>query len=106
MATGIKDASLALAVLPFLVNQLEAYVRGIEKIKLLRHYQSQFAQYSAKLRAQHVILLDTLEQVLSLARFEDSTPPAMNDYPIKLFAYISSIYSLYDLYLVCLCLLV
>jgi hypothetical protein len=64
MATGIEAASLALAVLPLLVNQLEAYVRGIEKIKLLRHYRSQFAQYSAKLGAQHVILLDTLEQVL------------------------------------------
>lgn len=64
MATGIEAASLALAVLPLLVNQLEAYVRGIEKIKLLRHYRSQFAQYSVKLGAQRVILLDTLEQVL------------------------------------------
>ncbi|KAJ0415838.1 hypothetical protein BJY00DRAFT_292767 [Aspergillus carlsbadensis] len=64
MATGIEAASLALAVLPLLVNQLEAYVRGIEKIKVLRHYRSEFALYSVKLGAQRVMLLDTLEEAL------------------------------------------
>ncbi|PKY05129.1 hypothetical protein P168DRAFT_268128 [Aspergillus campestris IBT 28561] len=64
MATGIEVASLALAILPLLVNQLEGYIRGIEKIKLLKRYRRVFANYSTKLGAQHAILLNTLEQVL------------------------------------------
>lgn len=64
MVTGIEAAGLALAVLPLFVNQIDGYVRGIEKIKGLRRYRREFQAYSVGLRTQHAILLNTLEQAL------------------------------------------
>jgi hypothetical protein len=64
MVTGIEAAGLALAVLPLFVNQIDAYVRGIEKIKGLRRYRRELKGYSVGLSTQHAILLNTLEQAL------------------------------------------
>lgn len=64
MVTGIEAAGLALAILPLLMNQLDAYARGIEKIKLLRGYRREFADYSMGLGTQRAILINTLEQAL------------------------------------------
>lgn len=64
MASGIEVAGLALAILPLVVNQIDAYVLGIERIKLLRRYQREFKGYSRGLKTQRVILLNTLEQAL------------------------------------------
>ncbi|KAJ6178156.1 hypothetical protein N7519_008617 [Penicillium mononematosum] len=64
MVTGIEAAGLALAILPLFVNQIDAYVRGIEKIKGLRRYRREFKGYAVGLRTQHAILLNTLEQAL------------------------------------------
>ncbi|CAG7921976.1 unnamed protein product [Penicillium olsonii] len=64
MVTGIEAAGLALAILPLFVNQIDGYVRGIEKIKLLRRYRGEFKRYATGLRSQHTILLNTLEDVL------------------------------------------
>ncbi|CAG8039174.1 unnamed protein product [Penicillium salamii] len=64
MVTGIEAAGLALAILPLFVNQIDGYVRGIEKIKALRRYRREFKAYSVGLRTQHAILLNTLEQTL------------------------------------------
>jgi hypothetical protein len=64
MVTGIEAAGLALAILPLFVNQIDAYVRGIEKIKVLRRYRREFKGYSVGLSTQHAILLNTLEQAL------------------------------------------
>ncbi|KAJ5400757.1 hypothetical protein N7465_011246 [Penicillium sp. CMV-2018d] len=64
MVTGIEAAGLALAILPLFVNQIDAYVRGIEKIKGLRRYRREFKGYAINLRTQHAILLNTLEQAL------------------------------------------
>lgn len=67
MVTGIEAIGLSLAILPLLVNQLDGYVRGIEKIKVLRRYRTEFALYSRALTTQKTILLNTLEEALSAA---------------------------------------
>lgn len=64
MASGIEIAGLALALLPLFVNQIDVYVRGIEKIKLLRRYKREFKGYSVGLRTQSIFLLNTLEKAL------------------------------------------
>lgn len=64
MVTGIEAAGLALAILPLLINQVDAYALGIEKIKLLRRYRRDFKGYSVGLKTQRTILLNTLEQAL------------------------------------------
>ncbi|KAJ5194427.1 hypothetical protein N7491_001765 [Penicillium cf. griseofulvum] len=64
MVTGIEAAGLALALLPLFVNQIDGYVRGIEKIKALKRYRREFKGYSVSLSTQHAILLNTLEQAL------------------------------------------
>ncbi|OKP07428.1 hypothetical protein PENSUB_6017 [Penicillium subrubescens] len=51
-------------ILPLLVNQIDAYVRGIEKIKVLRRYRREFKSYSDGLSTQHAVLLNTLEQAV------------------------------------------
>jgi hypothetical protein len=64
MATGFEATGLALAVLPLLVNQLDGYVRGLEKIKSSRRYRLEIRGYRIVLSAQHAILLNTLELFL------------------------------------------
>jgi hypothetical protein len=64
MATGTEVVGLALAILPLFVNQIDDYVRGIEKIKGLRRYGREYQGFSVNLRSQHVILLNTLENAL------------------------------------------
>ncbi|CAG8930098.1 unnamed protein product [Penicillium salamii] len=61
MVTGIEAAGVALAILPLVVNQLDNYARGLEKIKALRRYKWQLEDYSTGLSAQYAILLNTLE---------------------------------------------
>ncbi|KAJ5776373.1 uncharacterized protein N7511_001384 [Penicillium nucicola] len=80
MATGIEVAGLALAILPLFVNQIDAYVRGIEKIRGLRHYRREFKGYSVGLRTQHAILLNTLEQALEgVVEDEDQVSELISD---------------------------
>ncbi|KAJ5795317.1 hypothetical protein N7457_001916 [Penicillium paradoxum] len=62
--TGIEAAGLALAVIPLLVNQLDSYALGIEKIKILRRYRREFRGYSLGLETQRAVLLNTLENAL------------------------------------------
>ncbi|CAG7945592.1 unnamed protein product [Penicillium nalgiovense] len=64
MVTGVEAAGLALAILPLLINQIDAYALGIEKIRLLRRYRRDFKGYSMGLKTQRTILLNTLEQAL------------------------------------------
>jgi hypothetical protein len=64
MVTGIEAAGLALAILPLLINQIDAYALGIEKIRLLRRYRRDFKGYSMGLKTQRTILQNTLEQAL------------------------------------------
>ncbi|KAJ5766213.1 uncharacterized protein N7511_003829 [Penicillium nucicola] len=64
MVTGIEAVGLALAVIPLLVNQLDGYVRGIEKVKLLRRYRRELATYSRGLSTQRAVLINTLIQTL------------------------------------------
>ncbi|KAL1850625.1 hypothetical protein Plec18170_006910 [Paecilomyces lecythidis] len=61
MVTGVETAGLILAILPLLVNQIDGYARGLEKIRSLRRYRRELMRYSTGLSAQHVILLNTLE---------------------------------------------
>jgi hypothetical protein len=64
--SGIETASLVLAILPLLVNQLDNYVQGLETIKSFRtrRYRAQFESYLTKLGTHHAILLNTLELTL------------------------------------------
>jgi hypothetical protein len=59
--TGIEATGVALAILPLLVNQLDNYARGLEKMKAFRRYKWHLDDYSTGLSAQYAILLNTLE---------------------------------------------
>ncbi|OQD62185.1 hypothetical protein PENPOL_c013G08919 [Penicillium polonicum] len=64
MASGIEVAGLALALIPLLVNQIDGYARGIEKIRLLKNYHRELLTYHTGLNTQYAILQCTLEDVL------------------------------------------
>lgn len=66
MASGIEVAGLALAVLPRLVNQLDDYVLGIEKIWRLKRYRREFAHYFTLFGTQHTISSMDLTHVTNL----------------------------------------
>lgn len=70
MATGVEVAGLVLALIPLLVNQLDNYARGFERIRALRRYRRELQSYATGLSAQYSILLNTLE--LSLEGVIDS----------------------------------
>ncbi|KAJ6096823.1 hypothetical protein N7486_007569 [Penicillium sp. IBT 16267x] len=53
MVTGIEAVGLALAILPMIVNQVDNYARGLERIKVLRRYKWQLEEYSVGLSAQN-----------------------------------------------------
>lgn len=55
---------LTLAIFPLLLNQIDAYARSIERIRLWRRWSSEFKQYFIKIGSQHAIFLNTLEEVL------------------------------------------
>ncbi|KAI1614003.1 hypothetical protein EDD36DRAFT_212273 [Exophiala viscosa] len=63
MITGIETAGLVLAILPLIVNQLDAYIQGIETLKgfKTKRYRRRIQDYSTRLGTQRVILLNTLE---------------------------------------------
>lgn len=82
MVTGIETAGIALAILPLVVNQLDAYVQGIETLKLFRtrRYRRLFDEYSTELGNQHAILLNTLEQSLEgLVHYDDEISDLINN---------------------------
>ncbi|EXJ71687.1 uncharacterized protein A1O5_05495 [Cladophialophora psammophila CBS 110553] len=61
MVVGVETTGIVPAILPLIVNQLDAYVQG-------RHFE----EYSARLGTQHAILRNTLEQSLEgLVDYED-----------------------------------
>ncbi|KAL2827767.1 hypothetical protein BDW59DRAFT_143806 [Aspergillus cavernicola] len=64
MVTGVEATGIALAILPLLVNQLDGYVRGLERIKSLRGYRQEIRRYRTGLGGQYAILLNTLELLL------------------------------------------
>ncbi|KAI1629830.1 hypothetical protein EDD37DRAFT_671581 [Exophiala viscosa] len=64
--TGVETAGLILAILPLIVNQIDAYVQGIETLKVFRDrkYRRQLEEYATGLGTQNAILLNTLERAL------------------------------------------
>jgi hypothetical protein len=66
MLTGVETAGIVLAILPLVVNQLDAYVQGLETIKTFRtkRYRRELESYLTRLGTQHAIFLNTLEQLL------------------------------------------
>jgi hypothetical protein len=66
MVTGIETAGIILAILPLVVNQLDAYVQGLETIKTFRtkRYRRELESYLTRLGTQQAIFLNTLEQLL------------------------------------------
>jgi hypothetical protein len=80
MVIGVETVGLVLAVLPLLVNQLDNYTRGIQQIKLLRRYHRTLADYTLKLRTQHTIFLNNLEQALDgVVHDDDQIRDLIND---------------------------
>jgi hypothetical protein len=82
MVTGIETAGIVLAILPLVVNQLDAYVLGIEALKgfRTRRYRRQFEEWSTRLGTQHAILLNTLEQSLEgLVDYDDDISELINN---------------------------
>lgn len=64
MVTGIEATGVALAILPLVVNQLDNYARGLEKIKAFRRYKWQLEDFSSGLSAQYAMMVNTLEHSL------------------------------------------
>ncbi|OQD62971.1 hypothetical protein PENPOL_c010G04163 [Penicillium polonicum] len=64
MVTGIEATGVALAILPLVVNQLDNYARGLEKIKSFRRYKWQLEDFSSGLSAQYAMMVNTLEHSL------------------------------------------
>lgn len=64
MVTGIEATGVALAILPLVVNQLDNYARGLEKIKAFRRYKWQLEDFSSGLSAQYAVMVNTLEHSL------------------------------------------
>lgn len=81
MVTGIETVGVVVAILPLVVNQLDAYVQGIETIRGFgtRRYRRQLEEYSTRLGTQHAILLNTLEESLDgLVDYEDEITELIN----------------------------
>ncbi|CBF74142.1 predicted protein [Aspergillus nidulans FGSC A4] len=64
MASGIEVAGLTLSILPLLIDQINGYVRGIEKNTAFRSYRRELKGCSVGLSTQQTILLNTLKQAL------------------------------------------
>ncbi|KAL4799853.1 hypothetical protein BDV19DRAFT_354936 [Aspergillus venezuelensis] len=77
--SGVEIAGLALAVFPILVNQLDKYVRGIEKIKILRRYKHVVKDHSLSLETQGTIFLNSLERVLEGVADDDELQGVIKD---------------------------
>ncbi|KAJ9646305.1 hypothetical protein H2204_000968 [Knufia peltigerae] len=81
MVTGIETVGVVLAILPLVVNQLDAYVQGIETLKGFRNkrYRRQLEEYSTRLGTQHAILLNSLEQALEgVVEYEEEISDLIN----------------------------
>ena len=66
MASGIEVVGLTLAVLPLLINQVDGYVQGCERLKLLndRKYFHQHKRWKLQLETEQIFLNNALETVL------------------------------------------
>ncbi|KAL2848860.1 hypothetical protein BJY01DRAFT_153054 [Aspergillus pseudoustus] len=64
MVTGIEAISMALAVLPLLVNQLDNYAKGLERTRDWRRVRRTFSKYSLDIGTQHTVFLNNLEDLL------------------------------------------
>ena len=66
MVTGVEAVGVTLAILPLVVNQLDAYVQGLVTIKTLRtkRYRRELESYLTRLGTHRAIFLNTLEQLL------------------------------------------
>ena len=66
MATGIEVVGLTLAVLPLLINQVDGYVQGCERLKLLndRKYFHQHKRWKLQLETEQIFLNNALETIL------------------------------------------
>jgi hypothetical protein len=80
MVTGLEAAGVVLALLPLLVNQLENYATGFEKLKLLRRYRRVFSAYALGIGTQQTIFLNNLEKVLEgVVEDEDKIGALINE---------------------------
>jgi hypothetical protein len=66
MVTGVETVGIILAILPLVVNQLDAYVQGLVTIKTFRtkRYRRELESYLTRLGTHQAIFLNTLEQLL------------------------------------------
>ncbi|KAL4913332.1 hypothetical protein BDW62DRAFT_205659 [Aspergillus aurantiobrunneus] len=64
MASGLEIAGLALATLPLIINQLDNYARGIERIRVVRRYRRTVSGYALRLETQYIIFSNNIKLVL------------------------------------------
>ncbi|EAU35489.1 predicted protein [Aspergillus terreus NIH2624] len=62
--SGLEVTGVVLTILPFLVNQLDNYARGIEKIRMLRRARRHLDSYALAIGTQHTISVDNIQQAL------------------------------------------
>lgn len=62
MVTGVEAVSLALALLPLMLNQLDNYVQGLQTLKSFRtrRYRQHLESCAAMLGGQHAVLINTI----------------------------------------------
>ncbi|KAL3467224.1 hypothetical protein BJX64DRAFT_283946 [Aspergillus heterothallicus] len=64
MVTGLEAVGVTLAVLPVIVNQLDNYAKGCEKLRGWRRSRHVFASFKLGLTTQQTIFKNTLENLL------------------------------------------
>ncbi|KAJ5719362.1 hypothetical protein N7493_007817 [Penicillium malachiteum] len=78
----MEAAGIALAVLPLVINQLDAYVQGLETIKSFgaKRYRRELEGYSSSLGTQQAIFVNTLERTLDgVVEYEDGLDELRNN---------------------------
>ncbi|KAJ0417768.1 hypothetical protein BJY00DRAFT_325327 [Aspergillus carlsbadensis] len=64
MVTGLESVGVALAILPLLVNQLDNYARGAEKIRAWRRPRRILYKYALDIGTQYTIFRNSLVELL------------------------------------------
>ncbi|KAL3484151.1 hypothetical protein BJX62DRAFT_244210 [Aspergillus germanicus] len=64
MVTGLEAVGVALVILPLLVNQLDNYARGAEKVRALRRPRRTLRKYALDIGTQYTVFLNSLEELL------------------------------------------
>jgi hypothetical protein len=81
MVTGFETVGVALAMLPLLVNQLDNYARGAEKVRAWRRPRRHLRKYALGIGTQRIIFLNNLEELLDGLIDDEDTIRELIDNP-------------------------